>query len=179
MSVLNVNTINERTSASGVTIDGVLIKDNKLASGTGNVLQVVSGTDASAVNITSTSMTDTGLSASITPSATSSKILVLINHNAFVWGPGAVPFAYFQVLRDSTNISGGGDGIAFGMKAYLHGDGNNYKGEPLVFNHLDSPSTTSSVTYKTQARYAGSGSGYIRTAYNDQVDSLILLEIGG
>ena len=65
------------------------------------------------------------------------------------------------------------------MKAYLHGDGNNYKGEPLVFNHLDSPSTTSSVTYKTQARYAGSGSGYIRTAYNDQVDSLILLEIGG
>ena len=30
MSQLNVNTINERTSASGVTIDGVLIKDNKL-----------------------------------------------------------------------------------------------------------------------------------------------------
>ena len=77
MSVLNVNTINERTSASCVTIDGVLIKENKLASGTGNVLQVVSGTDASAVNITSTSMTDTGLSASITPSATSSKILTV------------------------------------------------------------------------------------------------------
>ena len=134
MSQLNVNTINERTSASGVTIDGVLIKDNKLASGTGNVLQVVSGTDASAVNITSTSMTDTGLSASITPSATSSKILVLINHNAFVWGPGAVPFAYFQVLRDSTNISGGGSyGIAFGKKAYLHGDGT------VSYTHLTLP----------------------------------------
>mgnify|MGYP001449578475 FL=1 len=180
MSTLQVNTINESTSASGVTIDGVLIKDNKLASGTGNVLQVVSGTDASAVNITSSSMTDTGLSASITPSATSSKILVLINHNVFTWAPAAVPFAYFEVLRDSTNISGGGSyGIAFGKKAYLHGDSNNYLGGPVVFNHLDSPSTTSSITYKTRAKYAGGGSGYVRTAYNDQVDSLILMEIGG
>ena len=180
VSQIKVDSVLESSSGNGVTIDGVLIKDNKLASGTGNVLQVVSGTDASAVNITSTSMTDTGLSASITPSATSSKILVLVNHNVFCWWPGAVPFAYFEVLRDSTNISGGGSyGIAFGKKAYLHGDGNNYMGVPLAFNNLDSPSTTSSITYKTRARYAGSGSGYVRTAYNDQVDSLILVEIGG
>ena len=87
MSQVNVDTVNEYNSGSGVTIDGVLIKDNKLASGTGNVLQVVAGTDASAVDITSTSMTDTGLSASITPSSTSSKILVLINHNVFTYAP--------------------------------------------------------------------------------------------
>ena len=81
MSQLNVNTINERTSASGVTIDGVLIKDNKLASGTGNVLQVVAATESTGVTTTSQSYQDTGLSASITPSATSSKILVIVSQN--------------------------------------------------------------------------------------------------
>ena len=180
MSQVNVDTVNEYNSGSGVTIDGVLIKDNKLASGTGNVLQVVAGTDASAVDITSTSMTDTGLSASITPSSTSSKILVLINHNVFTYAPGAIPFAYFEVLRDSTNISGDSSyGIAFGKKAALHPDSNGYLAGTVVFNHLDSPSTTSSITYKTKAKYAGSGSGYVRTAYADQVDSIVLMEIGG
>ena len=51
MSEIQVNTISEYTSANGVTIDGVLLKDNKLASGTGNVLQVVQGTDNSPANI--------------------------------------------------------------------------------------------------------------------------------
>ena len=167
VSQIKVDNILESTSGAGVSIAG-------------HVLQVVSGTDASAVNITSTSMTDTGLSASITPSATSSKILVLINHNVFCWAPGAIPYAYFEVLRDSTNISGDSSyGIAFGKKAYLHGDSNNYRAGTLLFNHLDSPSTTSAITYKTRAKYAGSGSGYVRTAYADQVDSLVLMEIGG
>ena len=54
MSSLNVNTISEYTSANGVTIDGVLLKDNKLASGTGNVLQVVTATLTSETNIQNT-----------------------------------------------------------------------------------------------------------------------------
>ena len=77
MSEIQVNTINEYTGANGVTIDGVLIKDNKLASGTGNVLQVVQGTETTGATIASTSFTDTNLSASITPSSTSSKILAV------------------------------------------------------------------------------------------------------
>ena len=183
-SELKVDTISEKTSAGGVTVDGVLIKDNKLASGTGNVLQVVSGTDSSGGQITATTQQDTGLSASITPSSTSSKILVLVNHNVFTWAPGAVPFTNgMQLVRGSTVISGGTTyGIGFGMKAYLHGDGNNYLGGTVVFNHLDSPSTTSSITYKTTAKYSGSGAGsggYVETAYNDQVDTIILMEIGG
>ena len=105
MSTLQVNTINESTSASGVTIDGVLIKDNKLASGTGNVLQVVTGTDNSQTDIANTSYQATGLSASITPSSTSSKILELVSTNVRINRTqyndinGAI-----QLLRDSTEI---------------------------------------------------------------------------
>ena len=71
----------------------------------GSVLQVVQGTDNSPANITSTSYVDTGLSASITPSSTSSKILVIVSHSAFVYAPGAIPFAYLQLLRDSTDTT--------------------------------------------------------------------------
>ena len=176
MSSLNVNTINEYTSANGVTIDGVLIKDSKLASGTGNVLQVVQGTDNSPANITSTSYVDTGLSASITPSSTSSKILVIVSHSAFVYAPGAIPFAYLQLLRDSTVLT---DDYPAGFKAALHSDNNAYLGSTQNISYLDSPSSTSSLTYKTQGKYAGSGAGYITTAYSDAVESIVLIEVGG
>ena len=176
MSTLQVNTINESTSASGVTIDGVLIKDNKLASGTGNVLQVVQGTDNTPANITSSSYQDTGLTASITPSATSSKVLVIVSHSAFAYAPGAIPFAYIQLLRDSTVIS---EDFPLGIKAALHGDSNGYIGSSQNISILDSPRSTSSLTYKTQGKYAGSGSGYLTTAYSDATDSIVLMEIGG
>tara|TARA_B100001996_G_scaffold374036_1_gene352183 strand:- start:25 stop:555 length:531 start_codon:yes stop_codon:yes gene_type:complete len=176
MSQLNVNTINERTSASGVTIDGVLIKDNKLASGTGNVLQVVTGTDSTAANITATSFTDTGLSASITPSSTSSKVLVICSMHTFVYAPGDIPYAYLKLLRDSTSLTE----FQNGSKADAHeGDNNAYIAHAPTVIYLDSPSSTSSLTYKTQAKYVGSGSGYITTANSGQTESLILIEIGG
>lgn len=176
MSEIQVNTISEYTSANGVTIDGVLLKDNKLASGTGNVLQVVQGTDNSPANITSTSYVDTGLSASITPSSTSSKILVIVSHSAFVYAPGAIPFAYLQLLRDSTVLT---DDYPAGFKAALHSDSNAYLGSTQNISYLDSPSSTSSLTYKTQGKYAGSGAGYITTAYSDAVESIVLIEVGG
>ena len=186
MSQLNVNTINERTSASGVTIDGVLIKDNKLASGTGNVLQVVNATDSSTGNgasperygtqITSTSFTDTALSGTITPSATSSKILVIVRHGPLTYAPGTIPFAEYQLLRDSTVINGP---AAAGHKADDRPNDNNaYNSIPIIFNHLDSPSTTSAITYKTQAKYVGSGSGYTWTGYY-AISTITLIEVGG
>ena len=175
MSQINVNTINERTSASGVTIDGVLIKDNKLASGTGNVLQTVLGTYSTNTIITSTSFQDTNLSATITPSATSSKILVLINHSTLSWAPGAIPWGYIQLLRDSTVLTN----RSLGMKAYLHGDSNNYVAAPISFVFLDSPSSTSAITYKTQGKYAGSGSGQIEVGYQNLMQHIVLMEIGG
>ena len=183
MSQLNVNTINERTSASGVTIDGVLIKDNKLASGTGNVLQVVNATDVSTdngssqygVQITSSSFTDTGLTASITPSATSSKILVLVQHYPLTYAPGDIPAGQYQLVRGSTQIN---TAQAIAKFDAHEGDNNSYVSTPIIFNYLDSPSTTSATTYKTQGRYHGSGSGYTWSGYYG-VSSMTLIEVGG
>ena len=45
---------------------------------TGDILQVVQGTTTSAVSITAQSFTDTGITATITPSARSSKVLIII-----------------------------------------------------------------------------------------------------
>ena len=185
VSQIKVDSVLESTSAAGVTIDGVLIKDSKLASGTGNVLQVVNATDSASSNgaspprygaqITSSSFTDTALSASITPSATSSKILILVRHNPLTYAPGTIPFAEYQLLRASTAI----DTFSAGMKADDHpSDNNAYITTPVIFNYVDSPSTTSATTYKTQAKYIGSGSGYTWSGYYG-LSSMTLIEIGG
>ena len=174
MSQINVDTINEQTSSSGITIDGVLIKDNKLASGTGNVLQVVTATDTSGTQIAQNSYTDTGLSANITPSATSSKILVMVNTNVRVNRNAYYDItALLRVLRDSTQI----------INRYVMIRGSSSQNSIATSSDLtvlDSPSTTSQITYKLQAYPSTTDSGgYVETAYSDSVDTITLIEIGG
>ena len=176
VSQIKVDSVLESSSGNGVNIDSVLLKDGKLASGTGNVLQVVTGTDSTAANITSSSFQDTGLTASITPSATSSKVLVICSMQTFVYAPGDIPYAYVKLLRDSTSLTE----FQNGLKSDAHeNDNNSYIAHAPTVSYLDSPSSTSSLTYKTQAKYAGSGAGYITTANSGQTESLILIEIGG
>jgi hypothetical protein len=190
MSSLNVNTINEYTGANGVTIDGVLIKDNKLASGTGNVLQVVNQFFDTQTSIASTtSFTDTGLTLSITPSSTSSKILCMFNVTAS--GENNA-YAAFKMFRDSTEIGSStvtGTGIECFTGATFDDDDNSTYGVttiPMMF--LDSPSTTSAVTYKVQVSPMRNANKtvYINRSYNlpddnqfRSVSNVILMEIGG
>ena len=87
MSILKVDTINEKTSGNGVAIPG-------------HVVQVVHGSTNTEVSGDTTTYTDTTLSASITPTATSSKILIRVNqHYRF----DRYGFS-LRVLRDSTAI---------------------------------------------------------------------------
>ena len=175
-SIANSKLVNDSVTVNGTSID--LGASETISAG--KILQVVSVTKTSAFFTTvNNSFTDiTGLTLNITPSATSSKIHIFVDTQM-----SGNELFFVQLVRGSTVISGGTTyGIGFGMKAYLHGDGNNYLGGTVVFNHLDSPSTTSSITYKTTAKYSGSGAGsggYVETAYNDQVDTIILMEIGG
>ena len=149
----------------------------------GSVLQVVNATDVSTDNgssqygrqTTETSFQDTGLTATITPSATSSKILVLVNHQALTYAPGDIPFGNYQLVRGSTAINTASAGAKFDAH---EGDSNAYVTTPIIFNYLDSPSTTSATTYKTQNKYAGSGSGYTWSGYYG-LSSMTLIEIGG
>ena len=170
-SEIKVDTISEKTSANGVTIDGVLLKDNKLASGTGNVLQVVTATLSTALETTSGTFADTGLTANITPSSTSSKVLVLVQHNTFATGTN-IPVSWFQLLRDSTSLQQVYGIIKAGnFQSVVH----YYL--PIHMTFVDSPSTTSQITYKTQFKETSDGSA--KVAADDFIDTITLIEIGG
>ena len=122
--------------------------------GAGAVGQIVSVSKTDRFTTSSTSYTDiTGFTASITPSATSSKILVISNWG---WGSENAPYPRFILLRGSTSINiGDSSGSATQVSV-----ANGYEGlgegtlqnEPLMHNYLDSPSSTSSVTYKWQVK---------------------------
>jgi len=119
--------------------------------GTGAVLQVVNGTYATEVSTTSGSYADTGLTASITPTNSSSKILVLISQKFFA-NPtnGNDNGGNVIVLRGATTlITAQRVGLSDGTGAM-----DNY----FTTSYLDSPATTSSITYKTQlARHGTAG----------------------
>ncbi len=129
------------------------------------IMQVVSTTKSDTFTTTSTSYTDlTGLSASITPSATSSLVLAQVTINQAV--SGDILGAY-QLVRGTTAI-GIGDvagnrtratfgiapGTAIGMYTQAH------------FVYLDSPATTSATTYKIQLK-TNSGTLYVNRSATD------------
>jgi hypothetical protein len=140
--------------------------------GGGKVLQVVQGTLATAASTTSASFVDTGLTATITPSSASSKILVIVNHIAWMNANASRADAYFRVLRDATSISGSRN------MPYLDTP-DNVIDLAVGFNYsiLDNPATTSATTYKTQYQRGLSGVS-ISVAMDNTTDTIILMEIG-
>ena len=159
MSTLETNLIQPATGttltvgASGDTIaipSGVTMANSGTATGFGKILQVVQTSKTDTTSLTDTySFTDvTGMSVSITPSATSSKILILSTLNV---ASGAAAYgANVRLVRDSTGIL---IGDAAGSRAQatfstIVADSN--FAFPQTINYLDSPSTTSATTYKIQ-----------------------------
>ena len=141
-------------------------------------MQVVSNTYATQTNVASTTYTDTGLSATITPSAASSKILVLISQH--IWSDRFAVGSYigWQLLRDATvvylpNTTKQAKGMAIGGATYVTDF------SVIGVSYLDSPSTTSAITYKSQiAAESTSNSGVVRAQEGGGTSSIILMEIG-
>jgi len=175
----------ELNGTTGVSLvqDGVVTADDlastldltgktvTLPAGTGGkVLQVVNYVHASGeVSTTSTSLSDTGLTATITPSSTSSKILIVMCQSIASQGQGGARVAIF---RDATLLYNLNEKIAYTGA----GDGTwNYIGTSS-FTYLDSPSTTSAVTYKTQFKASTSGQTVVAQVDNDD-SSMTLMEI--
>ena len=138
--------------------------------GTGAVLQVVSTDDSTTRTTTSTSFVDCGtLSASITPSSTSNKILIIFSTGAQVSSAGDV--GYYTILRGATNIA---PNTTNGFRNIQLGSSN---GTNLVsINFLDSPSTTSSTTYKVQFRSNTAGNT-VSANWNATTGTITVMEI--
>jgi len=144
----------------------------------GKVLQVVSATYATATTTTSQTYADTGLTASITPSSASSKVLVLTNHQLYVVRESDEAGAAIRIMRGATSIYEpfGNRGAPFFRQ--LTGSLTEISAQ-TTYSYLDSPATTSATTYKTQFRVKNAANNC--TAYvqeNSSPSSIILLEIG-
>jgi hypothetical protein len=148
----------------------------------GKVLQVVSATYATSTTVSTTSFTDTGLTASITPSANTSKVLVLVSQPIEITRSFRDQGMAVRLMRGATEIyETGGSLDAFSM--YLSLPGLSPTSISLNTVHpiayLDSPATTSSTTYKTQIRpYVTTNSGVAVAQTDSSTSSMILIEIG-
>ncbi len=161
--------------------------------GGGKILQVVQAvkSDTASWTANATTRVATGLSASITPSATGSKVLIqyLINigypSNASQW--------FLHLFRDSTEINQG-DASSSRKRAHYSWGGSyqgnleDYMSNSMSGMFLDSPSTTSSTTYSIKHTDATtSGTFYINRSTRDNdaagydprfVSNIILMEVG-
>ena len=141
---------------------------------TGKVLQVVQGVTTTNTQITSTSFADTSLTANITPSSTSSKILILGSQNVQMERQTFEITTTMQLLRDSTQISIKTVGVGTGAA--------NSQGcrDTFAIVRLDEPSTTSQITYKTQGKVnATANSGTCRFQEGGTRSEIVLIEIEG
>lgn len=148
----------------------------------GNILQVVNATYSTYTSITSTSYTDTGLSASITPSSSSSNILILVQQPMTILGAAAVGYGNqtncgLQLVRGSTALftpstdSGGKYTMGFAASGTLVMWG------IVSFSYLDSPDSTSFTTYKTQVAKGTSGMGSVELNASGGTSTITLLEV--
>jgi len=140
----------------------------KISASLGKVLQVVTDISTTEESSTSSTFADTNLSLSITPSATTSKILVFSDINSMRKLGGDTKID-LKLLRGSTQI-------AFGRYANTDSTAT-LSQSSSSFHVLDTPSTTSAVTYKIQlANNSAAGTVYILS--NSSTGTLTAMEIG-
>ena len=133
---------------------------------TGSVLQVVSANGGILVQSTSSSFIDAGLSATITPSSTSSKILIIVDQ--LLAADSAGWWAGYGIYRGSTSIKG---------TSYELRNGGSHIHSRVSLNYLDSPSTTSATTYKTMFRRTTGSTASVND--NSAPSTITLMEIAG
>ena len=139
---------------------------------TGKVLQVVQTTSPTSIETTSTTYQDM-LSLNITPSATSSKVLILITHPfRKVNSDAGNTSVGVRILKDGSSIVDWGNYISW------NNNQGQYAQETGSINFLNSPSTTSEVTYKSQFKTMANP-GRVGVNHDSSYSSMTLMEIAG
>jgi hypothetical protein len=211
-SVLNASEINEnlmnqsvmvfsnstaRAAALTAPVEGMLtwLQDtNKyenyngtawVALGSSPILQIVSVTKADTFSVASTSMTNmTGLTASITPSSSSSKVLVILSLGSI--DSNADNLISGDVTRAGTAIGIGdtaGSRIRSGWNVVPNGGNRNHS---VSYSFLDSPATTSSTAYQARVR-TNAGTAFLNrssgetdsSTFSRSVSTITLMEVAG
>jgi hypothetical protein len=151
-SKLKVNLINDSGDNNLITSDG----SGSVTLGTafpsvGKIGQVLSTTKTDSFNTTSTSYVDlTGITLNITPSATTSKILISLSLSCQLSQANNQVY-YLKLVRGSTAIGGSSSDDAFRMSY----SASIYVPQQVDFQFLDTPSSISQQTYKVQIKTSG------------------------
>lgn len=159
--------------SAGVTYPVVAGSSSAVQASAGKVLQVINGTYATQTSATSSTMVDTGLTATITPSSISSKILIIVQQTG-CGKESSDTTLQLRLMRGATEL------LEFESSgAWTNTTARNFIGT-CGTSYLDSPATTSAVTYKTQqGSYNGGATVY--TQYNigsgNPTSTITLMEI--
>lgn len=139
--------------------------------GGGKVLQVVYATTTTQASLTGQTWTDTNLTATITPSSTSSKVLVFWFQDYY--SSGSNNGILYRLRRGTTTIQENQNAGTLVLYNVSSGQGN------IASNsYLDSPATTSATTYKTQMNNYLVGGSCSAQPDGNKPSSMILMEIG-
>jgi len=152
---------------------GVLKRLDASLIGGGKIEQVIFGFTTTAFNTSSTSYVDTGLTATITPTATSSKVIVLFTQAGDFIHPfnnGINSINYLATFRGSTEIAGQKQECKYGFGGYE---------VPISFSGsiLDSPNTTNATAYKTMAKTQFNDGESLSFQIGSSRSQMILMEV--
>jgi len=135
----------------------------------GKVLQVIQATAATQVNVSTTTFTDTGLSVTITPSLATSRVMIIATHSGSGKDTGDTS-ATFRLLRDATSVGT--------LAAIVGTTGSSLTNiSNVTISFVDTPATTSAITYKTQLNSA-SNTAKAFTGAGSGTSTIIAMEIG-
>jgi len=158
---------------SGTSLPSSIVTASGLS--TGKILQVVSSTSSTETSTNSTSFSDTGLNVNITPSSTSSKILIIVNHTGLLKEASdnagqielgrTISGGSFSSIRTFESNFGRNNSTALNV---VGGTGTSC---------LDSPNTTSAINYKTRFRCDITAANTVRVQQNSCVASITAMEI--
>jgi len=172
---LIVATAADSVSRLAVGTNGQVLKaDSTTATGlawgadAGKVVQIVYASHTTQASTSSNAFTDTGLTATITPTSASNKIIVVVTQNGVT--KTGVTGVGLKLLRGATDIASIGYAIG-----YDGGSGENQINS-ASFVYQDSPATTSATTYKTQFRSVDN----VATAYvqiSSMASGILLMEV--
>jgi hypothetical protein len=151
MSILKVNTIQKK--------DGTAFPLGKIG-------QVVSTSNSTQQTTTSTSFVATSLSVNITPTSTSSKIYIIAS--SAVSNNNSTDVCRYTIMRDSTTLDAGeGMGILYVSEVDIR--------VPACVQFLDTPNTTSQITYALGHRTGGVSTSTVNK--NSYTGSITVMEV--
>jgi hypothetical protein len=160
------------TNGQVLTADSSTATGLKWAAAGGKVLQVVMASTNTQTTNSTTTPADTTLTATITPSSATSKVLVLVSQNG-VLGTTASNGVQLRLMRGATNILNFSGSLGYSQASSTRND------TAASCSYLDSPATTSATTYKTQfSQRTGDATAVQVQVVTEAYSTITLLEIG-